>query len=103
VSVVDRALAGHKVLALLVYNPAAPDDRAVKQELARIPASRGRVVKLAIPVTEVTNYPVITSQVQITSSPTLVIIDRSAQAFTLVGFADGFEIAHRIGDALSLR
>lgn len=100
--VVERALAKHKVLALLVYNPAAADDQAVKRELATIPNSRGRVVKLAIPVREVTNYPVISSQVQITSSPTLVIIDSSAQAFTLVGFADRFEIVRRIGDALSM-
>ena len=100
--VVARALAEHKVLALLVYNPAAADDRAVKRELATISTSHGRVVKLAIPVSEVTSYPVITSQVEITSSPTLVIIDPSAQAFTLVGYASQFEIARRIGDALRM-
>jgi hypothetical protein len=47
-------------------------------------------------------YPVVTNQVTIQGSPTLVIIDSSRQAFTLVGFADRFEIAHRIEDALSL-
>jgi hypothetical protein len=102
-SVVSRALAKHKVLALLVYNPAAADDQAVNHELRTIPSSRGRVVKLAIPVGEITDYPVITSQVQITSSPTLVIINAKAQAFTLVGFVDRFAIANRIGDALSTR
>jgi hypothetical protein len=101
-NVVDKALSAHKVLALLFYNPAAPDDRAVKQELTTIPTSGGRVVKLAVPINEVANYPVVTNQVPIQSSPTLVIIDKSAQAFTLVGFADSFEIAHRVGDALSM-
>jgi hypothetical protein len=100
---VDKALSAHKVLALLFYNPAAPDDQAVKRELGTIPTSAGRVVKLAVPITEVANYPVVTNQVQIQTSPTLVIVDKKAQAFTLVGFADTFEIAHRVGDALSVR
>ncbi|HEY5318760.1 MAG TPA: hypothetical protein VIJ20_12300, partial [Solirubrobacteraceae bacterium] len=102
-NVVNRALAEHKVLALLFYNPAAADDQAVKQELGTIPSGRGRVVKLAIPLSEVANYPVVTTQVLIQSSPTLVIVDSSRQAFTLVGYASAFEIAHRVGDALSMR
>jgi hypothetical protein len=102
VNLVDRALSKHKVLALLFYNPAAADDQAVRQELRTIPTRRGRVVKLAIPVSEVANYPVLTNQVPIESSPTLVIIDRAAQAFMLTGFATGFEIAHRVDDALTM-
>ena len=102
-NVVDQALKHHRVLALLFYNPAAADDQAVKQELRTIPTRRGRVVKLAIPVDEVASYPVVTNQVPIQGSPTLVIIDRSAQAFTLVGFSSAFEIAHRVDDALSMR
>ena len=101
-SVVDRALTDHRVLALLFYNPAGSDDQAVRHELTTIPTSHGRVVKLAVPLSELTNYPAITNQVQVESSPTLVIVDRSAQAFTLVGFADQFEIAHRVLDALSM-
>jgi len=103
VNAVQRALADHKVLALLVYNPAAADDRAVKQELGTIPTRGGRVVKVAVPVSEIAAYPVVTNQVLITSSPTLVIIDSSRQAFTIVGYAAQFEIAHRIDDALSMR
>jgi hypothetical protein len=98
---VDRAIADHKVLALLFYNPAAADDQAVKQELRTIPPRSGRVVKVAIPISEVAHYPVVTNQVPVQGSPTLVIVDRTARAFTLVGFATGFEIANRIDDALS--
>ena len=36
-SAVQRAMHAHKVVALLFYNPAAADDRAVKQELAAVP------------------------------------------------------------------
>ncbi|HWF71852.1 MAG TPA: hypothetical protein VG186_00830 [Solirubrobacteraceae bacterium] len=102
-NVVNRALAHHKVLALLFYNPAAADDQAVKRELGAIPARHGNVVKLAIPLSELASYPVVTNQVLIETSPTLVIIDRGAQAFSLVGFVDGLEIAQRVDDALSMR
>jgi hypothetical protein len=102
VNLVDRALAKHKTLALLFYNPAASDDQAVKQELGTVPSSGGRVFKLAIPLSELANYPVVTNQVLVSSSPTLVIVDSSQQAFTLVGFSSAFEIAHRVGDALSM-
>ena len=100
---VTAALRSHKVLALLFYNPAASDDRAVKQELATVPAHRGRVVKLAIPVTELARYQVVTNQVPISTSPTLVLIDRRQQASTILGFADRFEIAQRVADSLAAK
>lgn len=100
-SAVARALASHRVLALLFYNPAEADDRAVKQELAAVPGHRGKVVKLAVPLNELTRYTVVTSQVQIGESPTLVLIDGRAQADTITGFADRFEIAQRVDDALA--
>lgn len=100
--VIDRALVAHKVLALLFYNPAGADDQAVKRELRTVPASRGRVVRLAVPLNEINNYPVVTKQVLIQSSPTLVIIDSDQHAFTLVGYADRFEIVHRVDGALSV-
>jgi hypothetical protein len=99
---VSRALKANKVIALLFYNSAAPDDRAVRDELAAIPLSRGKVVKLAVPISELGRYPVVTTQVPVNSSPTLVIINPRQQATTIVGFADGFEIAQRIADAVSV-
>lgn len=100
---VQRALLGGKVLALLFYNPGAADDQAVKQELAGIPGHGGRVFSLAIPLNELSAYAQITSQVPVNYSPTLVIVDRAHQAHEIVGFADSFEIAQRIQDALSAR
>jgi hypothetical protein len=99
---VNNALRAHKVVALLFYNPAGADDRAVKAELATI-KSRGKVVTLAVPLTELTRYPVVTNQVPVTESPTLVLINRSQQATTIIGFADRFEIAQRVVDALAAK
>lgn len=98
---VARALAQRKVIALLFYNPAGYDDRAVKQELQSVPVHAGRVVKLAVPISELSRYSVVTTQVSVTTSPTLVLVDRHAQAATIVGFADRFEIAQRVEDALA--
>jgi hypothetical protein len=100
---VQRALRSGKVLALLFYNGAAADDRAVKSELAAVPKHGRRVVTLAIPISELARYTVVTNQVQISISPTLVIIDRRHQALTITGFADRFEIAQRIAGALAVK
>jgi hypothetical protein len=97
---VERALQTGKVLALLFYNPAATDDRAVKQELAAVPAHAGRVVKFVLPLSQLASYSVVTGQVPVQASPTLVLVGRNRQASTIVGFADRFEIAQRVADAL---
>lgn len=101
--VIGRAIEARKVVAILFYNPRGADDREVKGELAAVPSSRGKVVSLAVPLTELSNYPVVTSQVPVTMSPTLVIVNPRRQASTIVGFADGFEISQRIADAVSVR
>jgi hypothetical protein len=100
---VQQALRSGKVLALLFYNGAAADDRAVKSELAAVPKHGRSVVTLAIPISELARYTVVTNQVEIGISPTLVIIDRRHQAVTITGFADRFEIAQRIADALAVK
>jgi hypothetical protein len=103
INAVTRALKANKTIALLFYNPAAADDRAVRQELAAVPAYGSRVVKLAVPLAELAHYAVVTDQVTVNASPTLVLIDGTHRASTLVGFADRFEIAQRVTDALASR
>lgn len=100
---VVRALRTHKVVALLFFNPRGADDRAVRAELASVPTHGGRVVKLAVPLVELTRYPVITRQVPINGSPTLVLIDRTRTAGTIVGFTDRFEISERVDQALAVK
>jgi hypothetical protein len=101
-TVVDQALKDHKVLALLFFNPAGADDRAVDQELNAVQPS-GRLVKLAVPLQELASYSVVTNQVPVDISPTLVLINPRQQASEIVGFADRFEISHRVSDALTVK
>ena len=89
-------------MALLFYNPKGADDRAVKAELAAIPTSGSKVFKMEVPLSEASGYPFITKNVQLDTSPTLVLVDRSKQATTIVGFTDAYEIAARVADALAV-
>jgi hypothetical protein len=103
VQAVRDAIAAHKVVAVLFYNDAAADDRAMKSELAAVPTHGGKVVKLAVPVSQLTQFSLITQQVPVVTAPTLVLIDASRQATTITGYADPVEIAQRIDDALAAK
>jgi hypothetical protein len=102
-STVQHAVVSHKVVAMLFYNPAASDDRAVKRELSSIPTRRGMVVKLTIPLSEAANYTAVTQQVPVNFSPTLVLIARNGQAGEILGYSDRFEIAQRVDYALAAK
>jgi hypothetical protein len=100
-STVQAAVTRHKVVALLFYNPAAADDQAVKQELASVPAHRGAVVKLTVPLSEAASFTAVTQQVPLNFSPTLVLISTKDEASEIVGYTDPFEINQRVLDALT--
>jgi hypothetical protein len=102
-AMLNAALAAHKVVALLFYNPAGSDDRADRQVLGTISARGGQVVKLAIPVDQLARYSTITNQVPVTTSPTLIVIDRQHRASTLVGFADPLEFSQLVASALAVK
>jgi hypothetical protein len=103
VRALELALQANKVVALLFYNPAGSDDLADYHALTAIPADGGRVVRLAVPIGEIARYGVVTQQVAVTGSPTLVVIDSHHRAQTLVGFADQLEFNQRVAAALAAR
>ena len=102
-ALIANGLNHHKVLAILFFNPAAADDQAVKHELGEVPVRGGKVVKLAVPLSELTRYPVITNQVQVTESPTLVLIDGQRKADLLTGYLDQLELSQRVSDAVAVK
>ena len=69
-------------------------------EIAAVPTHGGQVVKLAVPVSELTKFAIITQQIPVVTAPTLVLIDGSRQATTITGFADQTEVTQRVQDAL---
>ena len=102
-SLITSAIESHKVVAVLFYNTAAADDQAMAKELGTVSTHGGKVVRLAVPVSELTNFSIITQQIPVVTAPTLVLIDADRQATTLTGFADTDEISQRIDDALAAK
>ena len=103
VKTLQSAIAAHKVIAVLFYNPAASDDQAMKRELAAVPTHHGEVVTLAVPVSELTYFQAVTAQVPVVTAPTLIVIDHARQASTLTGFASQLELNQRVADALAAK
>ena len=70
------------------------------KELSQVPTHGGPAVKVAVPVSQLTQFAVVTSRSRWSPSPTLVIIDPKGQATTITGCAYLGEITQRIDDAL---
>jgi hypothetical protein len=100
-STVQHALAKHKMVVMLFYNPAGADDQAVEQQLKGVSTHAGKVVKLNIPLNEAANFTPVTDQVPVNFSPTLVLIAPSGQTEEIIGFSDQYEIAQRVDDGLA--
>jgi hypothetical protein len=89
------------VLAVLFYNPSAPDDRAVRREFSGLPRHGGKVVLIAAPLRRLAAFRAVTSRVAVVGSPTVVVFDRAGAPHSYVGFADPAELAVRLDDALA--
>ena len=100
---VVAAISAHKVVALLFFNPSAADDVAVKAELASLSTRGRRVAKFAVPLKNLADFQTVTSRVPVTTSPTLLLIDKQGQTSTLTGFVDQLAISQRVADALSAK
>jgi hypothetical protein len=103
VQALQTAIAAHKVVVVLFYNPAAADDKAMKQELGSVPTHSGQVFKVAVPVSELTEFQAVTSQVPVVTAPTLVVIDPARQAAMITGYASQLEINQRVADAVAAK
>ena len=103
VAVVQSALHRHKAVAIAFVDPSTADGQAVAQEMGHVSRFGGRALALAVPLSGLSAYAFITDAVQVTVAPTIVIVDPHGHATTIVGFADGDEIAQRLADALATR
>jgi hypothetical protein len=103
IKTVVNAIDAHKVVALLFYNPSAADDQAVKQELSKISTDHGKVARFSIPVSDLSQFQSVTSKVPVTSTPTLLVIDKQGATTTLNGFVDPLAISQTVSDALHAR
>jgi hypothetical protein len=99
--VVLRDLARGRVVAMLFWDGRSSDDRAVRAAMREVDRRGGRVAVHVARITQVGAYPSVTRGVQISSSPTVLVIDRARRGSTLTGLTDAREIDQRVGDALA--
>lgn len=97
---VQSALDHHRVLVLLFWSSRSSDDRAVHNEVAHLSRHRGRVLVVMEPVGRVGRYSRITAGVEVSQSPTVIIVDRHRKAEMITGFVDGENINQAVLAAL---
>jgi hypothetical protein len=73
------------------------------KEMLHLRLGNAPVSTFEIPISALTDFPMITTQVPVVTSPTLIIIDPQHNAFTITGWASSSEIATRIADALAVK
>lgn len=100
-SLVEAALRQRKAVAIAFVDPRTADARAVAREVRGVSSFGGRAVTLAVPLAQLADYAFITSSVEVTVAPTVVIVDPRRRATTIVGAADRGEIEQRLADALA--
>jgi hypothetical protein len=100
---VRTAMANGKVVVLLFWNQQASDDRRVHEELAHVSSHGGKVLIVAAPVRQVSLFSASIRGIQVLQSPTILVVDHSRKARTLVGYTDRAEIGQAVDDAVAGR
>jgi hypothetical protein len=97
---VAKAVDQHKVLALLFWNGRSADDQAVRSAFRHIETFHGAVYTHVAPLDSIAHYSRITRGADVQQSPTVVVVDRTLKANTLVGYVDAETINQAVVDAL---
>jgi hypothetical protein len=72
----------------------------VAREVAAVSRHGGRVVVLRAPVSQVSRYSIVTADIGILQSPTVVVVGPDRQARTFVGYTDRTEIDQTVSSIL---
>jgi len=97
---VRKALQARRIVVLGFFNRAALDDRLTKKQLAKVHRFHGRVYVHAASLKAVQRYQVITRGVDVSQTPSVVVIDRKLKAQLLTGFVDHVRIEQAVVDAM---
>jgi hypothetical protein len=113
---VERALSKGKIAVILFWNPKGADDVAVARELrlleavhhavgpiAHVPQVRRALSFAAFRATagEVSSFGSITRGVQVSGTPTLLVVNKQGHTTVLTGLQDAFSIEQAIEEARS--
>jgi hypothetical protein len=94
-----RALRAGKVVVLLFWERKAADDRAVRAAVRRVDRRGGKVVVGIEPIGDLADFEAITTGVQVTEAPTVLVISPQRTARAVVGFTTTAELDQLVADA----
>jgi hypothetical protein len=96
---VQRALNAHKVVVILFWNRRGVDDRSVKASVDSLPHTK-RVAVFSDGVKHLARYTRITAAATISTTPSLVVVNRKGQAEVITGYLDRQTIGQYVQNAL---
>ncbi len=96
---VKRALDAHKVVVLLFWNRRGVEDRSVKASVDSLPR-RKHVAVFSDRVKNLARYTRITAAASISTTPSLVVVNRKGQAEVITGYLDRQTIGQYVLNAL---
>lgn len=97
---VQRALDANKVLVLLFWNPRGTDDRSVKGAVDGLSRGGGKVAVFTDRPKNLARYTKVAAGVDVTQTPTLVVVDRQGEARKATGYLDPDTVEQYVVDAL---
>jgi hypothetical protein len=96
---VGRALNAHKVVVILFWNRRGVDDRSVKASVDSLHRTK-RVAVFSDGVKHLSRYTRITAAATISTTPSLVVVNRKGQAEVITGYLDRQTIGQYVQNAL---
>jgi hypothetical protein len=93
----------HKVVVLLFWDRAGADDRAAHEAVESLDTHGGKVAVHAIDVKDVGRYESVTQGVDVTQSPTTIVVSRDAKARSVAGLTDPTEVQQLVREALAAK
>jgi hypothetical protein len=97
---VEHELHQGKTVLILFWNPHGADDVAVHRELPAVQHSLGgKVAVHYASASQVGGFGTITHAVQVTQTPTLLVVNSHGQTTVLTGLTDAFSIEQAIGES----
>jgi hypothetical protein len=97
---VRRAVAKRQIIVLGVVSPKGADERLVRKSLGKVDKLHGRVFVKTVPVEKIARYGIITRGVDVSQTPTVVVVDFSMRATALAGWVDAPTIDQSVVDAI---
>ena len=88
-----------KVVVILFWDPRAANDQAVMRQLGDVSRQGGKVVVMTAQPSQVASFGTVTTGVQVTETPTVLVINHQGQANVLTDLVDADTINQAVSDA----